>query len=226
MVALTEGRLPYPPLSTVGVVPDPEGAPDGHLDGSHHLAKRAPQRYFLSVKSQWHVKIPVQRQVWLIRQYAIAGIMIRNSPSVFLCLAFAKIPLTLTHTASIETWCQVLWVQRLQQGIQGQSQIWISTWDTIKSHIIVRNLTRYYGYRGYNRGYRSRGGGGNNRARTAVSWTSGYKNFLPTHNFFNTFFPLAFTLIILIFLQVLFGKTALTAGAAGVALCLAFNCGK
>jgi len=94
MVALTEGRLPYPPLSTVGVDPDPEGAPVGHLEGSHHLAKRAPQRY--------------------------------------------------------------------------------------------------YGYRGYNRGYRSRGGGGNNRARTAV----------------------------------LFGKTALTAGAAGVALCLAFNCGK
>jgi len=95
MVALTEGRLPYPPLSTVGVVPDPEGAPVvGHLEDSHHLAKRAPQRY--------------------------------------------------------------------------------------------------YGYRGYNRGYRSRGGGGNNRARTAV----------------------------------LFGKTALTAGAAGVALCLAFNCGK
>merc|ERR1712227_911810 len=89
------GRLPYPPLSTVGVVPDPEGAPVvGHLEDSHHLAKRAPQRY--------------------------------------------------------------------------------------------------YGYRGYNRGYRSRGGGGNNRARTAV----------------------------------LFGKTALTAGAAGVALCLAFNCGK
>merc|ERR1712079_254814 len=95
MVAMTEGRLPYPPLSTVGVVPDPEGAPVvGHLEDSHHLAKRAPQRY--------------------------------------------------------------------------------------------------YGYRGYNRGYRNRGGGGNNRARTAV----------------------------------LFGKTALTAGAAGVALCLAFNCGK
>merc|ERR1712012_1427574 len=71
MVALTEGRLPYPPLSTVGVVPDPEGAPVvGHLEHSHHLAKRAPQRY--------------------------------------------------------------------------------------------------YGYRGYNRGYRSRGGGGNNRGRTAV----------------------------------------------------------
>merc|ERR1712012_950778 len=84
MVALTEGHLPYPPLCTVGVVRDPVGAPVGHLEGSHHLAKRAPQRY--------------------------------------------------------------------------------------------------YGYRGYNRGYRSRGGGGNNRGRTAV----------------------------------LFGKTALTAGAAGV----------
>ena len=37
---------------------------------------------------------------------------------------------------------------------------------------------RYYGYRGYNRGYRSRGGGGNNRGRTAVSLKT---CFPPTH---------------------------------------------
>ena len=68
MVALTEGRLPYPPLSTVGVVPDSEGAPVvghllakrapvGHLEGSHHLAKRAPQRYFSIMILQCHVKM-------------------------------------------------------------------------------------------------------------------------------------------------------------------------
>ena len=45
----------------------------------------------------------VQRQVWLIRQCAIAGIIIRNSPSVFLCLALAYMPLTLTHTTPSET---------------------------------------------------------------------------------------------------------------------------
>jgi len=109
IVTLTEGRLPYPPLSTVGVVRDPVGAPVGHLEGNHHLAKRAPGGH-----------------------------------------------------------------------LEGSH------------HLAKRAPQRYYGYRGYNRGYRSRGGGGNNRARTAV----------------------------------LFGKTALTAGAAGVALCLAFNCGK
>jgi len=110
LLVSTEGRLPRPPLSTIGVVPDSKGAPVvGHLEGSHHMAKRAPDGY-----------------------------------------------------------------------LEGSH------------HLAKRAPQRYYGYRGYNRGYRGRGGGGNNRGRTAV----------------------------------LFGKTALTAGAAGVALCLAFNCGK